>query len=419
MQILIRSAKVISPGSVWNGKTTDILIDNGIVTEIKHGIRATKAREIKYRNLHVSPGWFDMQANFRDPGMEYKEDISSGCAAAAAGGFTGVCLMPSTTPAVQTKADVEYVLNKSRSEIVDVYPAGALSVGLEGKDLAEMFDMRASGAIAFTDDKNAIKDAGLLVRAMQYCNSFNSLVMVFCNDPDISLDGKMNESPASTKLGLKGIPALAEEIMVARNIFIAEYCNSPIHLMSVSTAGSVDLIREAKQNKIKVTASVNAHSLLLSDNMLEEFDSNLKVNPPLRSKKDLDALRKGLADGTIDVIVSDHSPEDVEHKVIEFDNAAFGMSCIETSFSLAMMAKGSLSLDKLISKISINPRKILGLKHAEIRKGAEANLTLFDPSGKWTPTAAGLRSKSKNDPMIGKLLTSRVYGIINGTKASF
>ncbi|MCC7302034.1 MAG: dihydroorotase [Bacteroidia bacterium] len=416
MELILRSARITDSRSVLSGKITDILIENGVITDIRKGIRSSTARVIESEHLHVSAGWFDMQVNFCDPGMEYKEDIRSGCRAAAAGGFTGVLLMPSTQPSISSKAQVEYVLNKSEKEIVEIVPAGTLSELQEGKDLAEMFDMYQSGARAFTDDLCAVKDAGLMNRAIQYTNNFGGLILAYCDDPAISGDGKMNEGVESTKLGLKGIPGLAEEIMVARNIFLAEYNNARIHLCGISTAKSVQMIREAKKKKIKVTASANCANLFFNDSALREFDTNLKVKPPLRNQADQEALLKGVADGTIDVIASDHRPEDVENKVVEFDHAAFGMSSIETMFAMANMSRGRMSLEKLIEKFSVNPRKLLGLPIPQIKKGEKANLTVFDPTLQNTIQATDFKSKSKNNPLIAKTMQGKVLGIVHKNK---
>ncbi len=414
MDILIKSAKVVDSGSALNGKTVDILIENGRITAVRPGIKAAKGiRTFEAKNLHVSAGWFDMQVNFRDPGFEYKEDLNSGTRAAAQAGFTGVALMPSTHPPIHSKAEVEYVKNKTAASLVDVHPVGALSHNLEGKDISEMYDMHQSGAIAFSDDKKPVKDAGLLTRALLYAKNFGGLIITHCDERSISLDGKMNEGVSSTGLGLKGIPALAEELMVARNIFLAEYTEARIHFSSISTQGAVDLVREAKKKKLKVTASVNAHHLALDDSKLAGFDTNYKVNPPLRTKSDIGALQKALADGIIDVIVSDHSPEDSETKVTEFDHAAFGMTGLETIFALANMNKGKMKLADVVAKISTNPRRILGLPVPKIKAGEEANLTLFDPDMSWTLTEEKLLSKSKNTPFLGAKLKGKALAVIN------
>lgn len=416
MELILRSAKITDSRSPLSGKITDLLIENGMITDIRKGVRSSSARVIESEHLHVSAGWFDMQAHFCDPGFEYKEDIRSGARAAAAGGYTGVLLMPSTQPPVSTKSQVEYILNKSEKEPVDIFPAGSLSHRMEGKDLAEMYDMWISGARAFTDDLHAVTDAGLMNRALQYAGNFGGLILAYCDDPAISSEGKMNEGPEGTKLGLKGIPGLSEEVMVARNIFLADYCHARIHLCGISTAHSVQLIREAKKKKIKVSASVNVANLFYDDSALREFDTNLKVKPPLRGKSDVEAVRKGVADGTIDVIVSDHRPEDTENKVVEFDHAAFGMSSIETAFAMANMSRGRMSLERLIEKMALNPRKLLGLPLPQIKKGEKANLTIFDPTIKYTLNLTELRSKSKNNPLGDVELTGKVLGIVNKGK---
>ncbi len=414
MTILLRSAKVTDPNSPFNSKTVDILIESGMIRSIRTKITPPAgAIVIEEKNLHVSPGWFDMQVNFRDPGFEYKEDLLSGCKAAAAGGFTSVAVMPSTHPPVHTKAEVEYIRKKTAQEAVTVYPVGTVSHRLEGKELSEMYDMHTAGAVAFSDDKHSISDAGLLLRALLYAKNFGGLVMTHCDEKSISMDGKMNEGPVSTSLGLKAMPALAEEVMLARNVFLAEYCNAPIHISSVSTKGSVELVREAKRKGVKITCSVNAHHLALGDSSLDDFDTNFKVNPPLRTKADTAALVRGLEDGTIDCIASDHSPEDVENKMIEFDHAAFGMTGLETAFALANMHKGKLSLQKLIEKIAVNPRKVLKLPVPKIKEREPASLTLFDPGRSWTLSEKDILSRSKNTPFIGKRLLGKALGIIN------
>jgi dihydroorotase len=415
MKLLIQKARIIDPESTWNGKIADVMIDNGVVTEIGEKLAASGAEVFTAANLHVSPGWFDMQANFRDPGFEYKEDLDSGAAAAVSGGFTGLALMPSTQPPIHSKAEVEYIRNKAKHTPVDIFPVGTVSHQLEGNELSEMYDMHLSGAVAFSDDKKPIKNSGLLLRALLYSKNFNRLIMTHCEEKSLSADGKMNEGVTSTTLGLKGMPALAEEVMLARNIQVLEYSGGNLHIASVSTANSVDLIRAAKAKGLQISASVNTHHLVLDDKALFDFDSNLKVNPPLRGAADIAALKKGLADGTIDVIVSDHAPEDTENKELEFDFAAFGMLGLETAYALANSYSG-LTPEQLVNKMAVNPRRLLGLDVPSIKIGNKANLTLFDPTLTWSFTEKDIRSKSRNTPFIGHTFKGKALGIVNKGK---
>tara|TARA_B100000809_G_scaffold72104_1_gene69787 strand:+ start:534 stop:1802 length:1269 start_codon:yes stop_codon:yes gene_type:complete len=418
MNALIKSAKIVDINSEFNGNTVDILIEKGLISKIGSDLKnPSKIQEIHYNNLHVSAGWFDMRANFCDPGHEYKEDLNSGLKAAAKGGFTGVMVMPDSEPATSTKSGIQYIINKTKGNIVDALPAGSLSHNCEGKEIAEMYDMHSAGAIAFTDNKKSVSKSSLLNRAMLYSQSFNGLIINFPNDREISNSGQINEGIVSTELGLKGIPALAEELMVSRDIFLAEYCNSRIHLSNITTKKSVQLIKDAKKKGIKITADVNSFHLLFDETELLHFDNHFKVNPPLRTKEDIKALITGLKDGTIDVICSDHTPEDIENKQCEFDHSAFGMINLQTSFSAANTSiKNKLDLAEFISKLTSSPRKILGLEKLEVAVGKKANLTLFSPTEKWTFNKEDIVSKSKNTPFIGKELTGKVYGIINNNK---
>jgi len=417
MQLLIKSAKVIDPSSPYNGKTVSIFIENGQIHKIQSGKfeAGSEVRTIDIAGLHVSPGFFDMQVNFRDPGHEYKEDMASGCRSAASGGFTGVAIMPGTHPPIHSKAEIEYVKNKAAGNVVDVLPVGAITHHLDGKELSEMYDMHTAGAIAFSDDKKPVSDAGLLLRALLYLKNFKGLLMAHCDEKTISLNGQMNEGKTSTGLGLKGIPSIAEEVMVARNIFLCEYADAKIHFQSISTLKSVELIREAKKKGLKVTASVTAYNLVLDDSALQDFDTNYKVNPPLRTKTDLAALKKGLTDGTIDVITSDHTPEDEENKKLEFDYAAFGMIGLETCFAIANMYSG-LKLNDLVKKLCIRPREVLGLTVPKVKEKEKANLTLFLPDKEWKLEAGDIRSKSANTPFIGKKLKGKIVGVLNNGK---
>jgi len=419
MDVLIKSARIIDSGSKFNGKTMDVLIENGIITSIKPKITSNKKiQTIELKNTHLSPGWMDMQVNFCDPGYEHKEDLQSGINAAAAGGFSAVAIVPSTNPPIHTKSQVQYVKKNTKGAIVDVYPIGTLSYQMEGKDLSEMYDMHKAGAIAFSDDKKPVQDSGLLMRALLYSQNFGGIILTHCDEKSISLDGKMNEGEISTKLGLKGMPSLAEELMVNRNIFIAEYTGAPIHLQNISSKKSVELIKQAKAKKIKISASVNAYNLHLDDSALKDFDTNYKLNPPLRTKSDTEALKKAVTDGTIDCITSDHRPQEIETKNIEFDYASNGMIGLETAFALLNTLKPSLKLDTIIKSITHNPRKILQIPIPKIAVGQKANITLFNPELQWTVEAKHIKSKSLNSPYIGKKLKGKVIGIINNDQIS-
>lgn len=418
MNALIKSATIVNSKSPFNGKTVDILIEKGIIKKIATNIKnSDNFQEIKQKDLHVSIGWFDFRANFCDPGFEYKEDLNSGLKAAAKGGFTGVMVMPSTNPVIDNKSGIEYIINKTKNNIVNAYPAGALSVKCEGNEMAEMYDMHLAGAVAFTDNKKSIANPNLLTRALLYNQSFGGLVINYPNNRHLFNNGQINEGVTSTRLGLKGIPAIAEEIMVNRDIFLAEYCNAAIHLSNISTKKSVQLIKEAKAKGLKITADVSSYHLLLDETELETFDSNLKVMPPLRTKDDIKALIKGLKEGVIDIICSDHTPQDIEHKQCEFDHAAFGIINLQTSFAAMNTAlKGKLALDQTIDLITTNPRQTLNLDIPKMEVGEQANLTLFSPTETQVVKTETLVSKSKNSPFIGKTLTGKVYGIVNQNK---
>ena len=416
MNALIKSAKVIDSNSKFNGKTVDILIEKGIISKIGTKLKNPKKhQEINFKDLHISAGWFDMRVNFCDPGHEYKEDLNTGLKAAAKGGFTGVMIMPDTEPTTSTKSGIEYIINKTKGNIVDALPAGSLSHNCEGKEIAEMYDMHSAGAVAFTDNKKSVKSSSLLNRALLYSQSFDGLIIDFPNDKELSNSGQINEGIVSTQLGLKGIPALAEELMVNRDIYLAEYCNARIHLSNISTEKSVKLIKEAKKKGLNITADVNSYHLLLDETELLHFDNNYKVTPPLRTKDDIKALVSGLKDGTIDVICSDHTPEDIENKQCEFDNAAFGMINLQTSFAVAN-SNGKIALEDIITKITLAPREILNIDNPVIKEGKKANLTLFNPKAKWILREEDIASKAKNTPFINKELTGKVYGVINNNQ---
>jgi len=420
MKILIKAAKVIDPNSSFNGKTVDVYIEEGIIKNIGKNLSQTADKVIEEKNLHISPGLMDMHAEFCEPGLEYKEDLISGANAAAKGGFTSVAIMPNTTPTRSSKTDIEFVKSKTQNHIVDVLPIGTLSHNLEGKELSEMFDMKQAGAIAFSDNKKAIKSSGLMSRALLYSKNFDGLVISFANDESLSHEGQMHEGEVSTTMGLESIPTLSEELQISRDLFLTSYNESKIHFSTISTANSVTMIREAKNEGINVTSEIAAHQIALTDKALTGFDSNYKTLPPLREDIDSEALIEGLIDGTIDIIVSDHTPQDIECKQKEFGLAEFGIIGLQTAFPIACThLEKHIGLEGIIQKMAINPRTVLQLDVPVIDKEFSANITLFNPTKKWTLTKQMLVSKSKNTPFIGTEFTCKVLGIINNGAIDF
>ncbi|MEO6981457.1 MAG: dihydroorotase [Mucilaginibacter sp.] len=405
MNLLIKSATVIDPNSPYNQQVVDILIEKGIITKIAPGLEAD-AELIEAEGLFVSPGFFDLNCNIGELGLETKEDLKTGTAAAVAGGFTGVALMPNTIPPVHSKAEIEYLMNRAKRHLVDVYPLGAISHKREGKDLAEMYDMFLSGAKAFTDGNRPVQDAGLMERALLYAQGFDALILSYPEDTAIAGKAKVNEGEISTLLGMKGIPPLAEELMIARDLYLAEYTGSRIHFSTISTTRSVELIREAKRKGLEVTCDVAAHHLVLTDEALMGFDSLYKVKPPLRTRDDVNALLKGLKDGTIDAIVSQHTPHEVEFKDVEFEVAEFGIIGLQTAFALAL--KAGLDIELIIEKLAIAPREILNVEIPSIAEGNDANLVLFDMDEEWEYNKTNNKSKSYNSPFLGQNLKGKV-----------
>jgi dihydroorotase len=419
--LLLRQVKVIDPGGPHNNSEIDLLIQNGRIARAGNRLGKGEAREVKMPGLHVSPGWLDLRVHFRDPGEEWKQGILNGLDAAAAGGFTAVTTLPSTDPVIDSRAGIEYLMRKADGHPVTLLPMGALTKGCKGEQLAEMHDMRNSGAVAFCDDQHTVRNSRLMMLALQYSKGLpkdGAPVMVFPLDPDMTRKGMMHEGAMSTRLGLKGIPAMAETMQLARDIALLEYAGGHLHVATISCAESVEMIRQAKARKLKVTCSVAAHNLLLDDGCLRGFETAYKVIPPLRDESHIDALREGLKDGTIDAIVSDHRPEDREHKVIEFGQAAFGIIGLETCFAVANTAlKGRITLRKIIEHLTHSPREVLGMEKVHVEEGAKADITLFDPEVDWTCGEDDLVSISHNTPFLGQRFTGRPLGIITNGKA--
>lgn len=417
MLLLLKNVRIT--GDKEEKAPQDILIRDGVIESIGANLPDTKGAEVwDWPNACVSPGWFDAGVQACDPGYEHREDLLSAAQAAAAGGYTAVASFPNTHPAIHSKSEILYVKNKTAASPVTFHPIGAISQGCEGKDLAEMFDMYTAGAIAFSDGRKAVQDAGLLLRALLYAKAFNGLVINEPHHKTIASGGQMHEGLMSTSLGLKGVPALAEEIMVQRDLSLLEYARGRLHLHLLSTAKSVALVRAAKKAGLPVTASVAVANLCFTDEKLAGFDSNWKVLPPLRSRADADALIEGLKDGTIDFISSNHTPWDEESKNLEFPYAEFGMTGLETTFALCRTwLHQELPLSLLIEKLALAPRRIFGLETPAIQPGARAELTVFDPDAEWVFRENDIRSRSRNTPFIGQTFRSKVLGIIHNRQA--
>ena len=414
MKYLLKSVTIINPLSAFHEQVTDVLITDGLIAAIGTDINENDVEVIDGKGQYLSPGFFDLNVNFGEPGFEAKEDIETGCETASAGGFTGLAIMPNTQPAIHSKAEVSFIVNQSRGNLVSVFPLGCISQQREGKELAEMFDMQQSGAIAFSDGNKAVTDAGLMSRALLYAKGFDALIYSYAEDANIAAKGKMNEGKMSTYLGMKGNPSIAEELMIVRDLYLAEYNDAKVHFTTISTLGSVDLIRKAKAQGIKVTCDVALHHLLLSEDDLIGFDSNYKVKPPLRTTSDIHALLEGLKDGTIDAIVSQHTPHEIEFKDVEFEIASYGIIGLQTVLPLAL--KAGLTLNLLAEKLAINPRNILGLSAPKFEAGEKANVILIDTEASWMYNQASNKSKSSNSPFMNQELKGKVTFICNNNQ---
>ncbi|HNP24024.1 MAG TPA: dihydroorotase [Panacibacter sp.] len=416
MKILLKQVIIADPRSPHNGTVKDILIADGIITKIAGEIDG--AEEVLHcgGTSFASPGWVDVFANFNDPGFEYKETLETGAAAAAAGGYTNVLVLPNTNPVVHNKTQVEYIVQKSKGLAVNIHPLGAVTKACEGKELAEMYDMYSSGACAFSDGNYPVQSAGLMVKALQYVKAFNGVVIQVPVDKTIGQFGLMHEGIMSTKLGLPGVPALAEELMVARDIKLARYADSKLHFTGVTTPKSFEYIRRAKEAGLQVTCSVTPHHLFFCDEDLLEYDCNLKVNPPLRSKEDMMALREAVLNGTVDCIATHHMPHEWDSKICEFEYAKNGMTGLETSYAALNTVLPNLSAEQVSTLFSLNARKIFNLPAAEIKEGETADITLFNNDGDTQLTNETTKSRSVNSAFMNKMLKGKVIGIF--TKAN-
>lgn len=415
MQRLFRAVTVMDPPGQWHGQTVDIRVNDGRLVEIGENLPLKEAEEIKLPSCSVSIGWLDLEAEGGDPGLEQREDLETLSSAAAAGGYVMLGLRPDAYPVIHDKAGISYLRQQSRNSPVALLPIGAVSRDLKGQEITEMLDMRAAGAIAFSDGRHSIQHAGLMLRALLYVKSFDGLVMSQALEATIAGKGQLHEGTISTMLGMRGIPALAEELMIERDLRLLEYTDSRLHLSHVATAAGVEKIRTAKAQGLKVTASVAALNLLLTVKDVENFDSHCKVLPPLRSEADRQALLAGLKDGTIDCISSNHTPRELEAKHLEFTYADFGAATLSTAFSAAKHGvAGALSEEELLAKFTSGPRRVFRLPAASIEVGEAAQLTFYQYDTAWTPGLQDIRSKSKNSPLIGFELSGRPLAILNG-----
>jgi dihydroorotase len=410
MNILIKSAIIVDPSSPFHQQKNDILIEKGIITKISKTIQnSNNYKEIKLENLHISQGWFDSSVCFGEPGLEERETIENGLKTAAKSGFTAVAVNPNTSPVADNKSTIEFIKHKSFGFATNLYPIGNFTKGGQSVDLAELYDMQNSGAIAFGDYNKSISNANLLKIGLQYVQNFDGLILSFPQDNSIATEGLVNEEINSTKLGLKGIPSLAEELQIARDLFILEYTGGKLHIPTISTENAVKFIKNAKKKGLNVSCSVAAHHLVLTDDELKSFDANTKVLPPLRTLKDTKALIKGLKEGIIDMITSDHNPIDIEHKKVEYYNAKFGTIGLESLFS-ALNKK--IDLDVFIASLTTNPKKRFKIKTETISEGNKADLTLFNPEFEYQFTENNILSTSKNAIFLNKKMNGKVYGII-------
>ncbi|WP_410881420.1 dihydroorotase [Myroides sp. DW712] len=415
MNIILKSAKVIDSTSPFHNQVVDLHIKDGKIEQIAASIIDAEATVIQLDDLQVSPGWFDTSVSFGEPGYEERETLAHGLEVAARSGFTQVAIESNNNPITDNQSIVSFIKQRASGQTTEAFPIGALTVKSEGTDLAELYDMKNAGAIAFGDYKKPIDNANVLKIALQYVQDFDGLVLAFAQDKSVKGKGVVHEGITSTTLGLKGIPPLAEELQVVRNLFLLEYTGGKMHIPTISSAKSVELIREAKAKGLQVTCSVAVHQLLLTDVKLNEFDSRHKVSPPLRDEATRQALLEGILDNTIDCITTDHTPLDIEHKKLEFDLATSGTIGLESAFAALNTV---LPLDVIVAKLTAG-RAIFGLPTVSIAEGNEVNLSLFTTQGTWTFTKESILSKSKNSAFLGSVMQGKVYGVIRQDKQTF
>ncbi|MFQ5649920.1 MAG: dihydroorotase [bacterium] len=415
-KILFTNAVVVDPEQLTQEKSS-VLVEKGKIKAI--GKIKPEGFDGKVVDVHgdiLCPGLIDMHVHLREPGREDEETVASGAEAAMAGGFTSICPMPNTEPTADTADVITFLKQRARDLLVDVFPIAAVSRGRAGQEVVEMGDLVAAGAVAFSDDGDAVASAEMMRRAMEYAKMFDVPIIDHCEDKSLSKDGVMNESAVSTRLGLPGIPGISEDIIVARDIQVAQFTGAKLHIAHISTANSVDLVRQAKKKGIRVTCEVMPHHFVLTDESIETYDSNFKMNPPLRTSEDVGAMLAGLKDGTIDVIATDHAPHSIEEKEVEFNQAPFGIIGLETALGLVMktlVQPQILTLPQAIEKMTHAPAAILKLERGSLKKGALASLAILDVNRKWVVDKQRLRSRSKNTPFHGWELVGKVKGLYN------
>ena len=423
VNVILKNGRLIDPAT-GSDETVDIFVKNGRFEKIGKSISASGDVEvIDLKGKVVAPGFIDMHVHLREPGFEHKETILTGCQSAAAGGFTAVCCMPNTNPAIDDASVIRFIQEKGKaalSGLVDVWPVAAVTKDRKGETLAPMAELSEAGAIAFSDDGDPVHDSEIMRRALEYANMFKKPIIQHAQEMSMTRGGVMNEGFVSTGLGLPGMPGVAEDIVVARDIFLVDYTKTQYHVAHMSTAGCAELVRGAKKRKIRVTCEVTPHHFVLTDEKVRGYDTNTKMNPPLRTRDDVEAMKEGLRDGTIDVIATDHAPHSYDEKQVEYQHAPFGIVGLETAIGLAvtdLVVKKTISVHQLIEKFSNNPRRILHLPDILIQEGEEANLTIFDPISEWVVDPKKFKSKSKNTPFGGFRLTGKPIGIISNNQA--
>ena len=413
--LLLANARLLDPASQVD-VNADLLIEKGKIARIAADIDAENIEKLDLTGHIVTPGWFDMHVHFREPGREDKETIKSGCAAAAAGGFTGACPMPNTQPVADSRSIIEFMIDEAKDLPVDVHPIAAATKGSKGQELTEIAELIDAGAVAFSDDGVTIATAEIARRVMEYASMYDVPIIEHCEEHSMTKGAAMHEGAMSTRLGIPGMPGVAEDLIVARDILLAEFTGARVHIAHISTARSVDLVRDAKKRSVQVTCEVMPHHFCLTDESIANYDANFKMNPPLRTRTDVEAMIAGLKDGTIDVIATDHAPHSPEEKDVEFAAAPFGIVGLETALGLVMthlIAPGHLTLQQAIHKITWAPREILRLPQAVLKEGENANLTIFDPAQEWVVDPKQFYSKSRNTPFAGWKLKGRPAGIYN------